>query len=303
MDRRWRLLGAAVLAAYGLCAWAALDELSAAGTPSPHPAGEAPVPCTAAPVGEEAAVPLFPEAEIRLKNDTSFAPDLSALLREPLTQTLPEEGAQILIIHTHGTEAFLPVSGEEYTASDPYRTTEAEHSVIRLGDELRALWEAQGFRVIHDRSLYDYPSYTGAYSRSREAVEGWLARCPDIALVIDLHRDAAGEPDSPYRSLAKLEGEPTAQVMLVVGTGENGLSHPLWRENLKLALVLQAAAEEACPGLMRPIALCRERYNQHLTTGSLILEVGSNGNTLSEAERAVERFAAAAVPVLRSLAG
>jgi stage II sporulation protein P len=49
------------------------------------------------------------------------------------------------------------------------------------------------------------------------------------------------------------------------------------------------------------VALKKERYNQHLTTGSLILEVGSSGNTLQEALAAARLFASAAGPALLEL--
>jgi stage II sporulation protein P len=80
-----------------------------------------------------------------------------------------------------------------------------------------------------------------------------------------------------------------------------GLYHPYWTENLKLALKLQEAVTAKYPTLVRPIALKRERYNQHLTRGSLILEVGSSGNTLQEALRAVRLFADSIGPTLTSL--
>lgn len=252
----------------------------------------------------EAAAEVRPFTDtpgVAIKNNTGFSVDIPALMAEELTLRLPREGPQILILHTHGTEAYLPVPGETYVASDPYRTTDAAHSVIRVGDTLAAALESSGLHVIHDTSLNDYPSYAGSYARSEAAAEYWLRQYPGIAVVIDLHRDAVGTEEVVYKTRALVAGEGAAQVMLVIGTGENGLEHPLWRENLKLALALQAAMDSASPTLTRPIHLARERYNQHLTTGSLILEVGTNGNTLSEAERAVGLFAAAAGPLLVSL--
>ena len=266
-------------------------------TPDPTPA---PTPTAAAP---SAAIRVFTDApEVQLKNDTSFAVDTAGLTAEPLTQTLPAQGPQILIVHTHGTEAYTAEPGREYEATDPYRTTDAEHSVIRVGEVLAEALRRQGLNVAHDTGLYDYPRYTGSYTRSEAAVGAWLERYPSIAVVIDLHRDAVGTDPAACRTLAAACGG-AAQVMLVVGTGENGLAHPLWRENLKLAISLQRAMDAGSPTLTRPIQLVRERYNQHLTTGSLILEVGNNGNTLTEAERAVELFALAAGPVFLSLAG
>jgi stage II sporulation protein P len=156
--------------------------------------------------------------------------------------------------------------------------------------------------VIHDREIYDYPSYTGSYSRSGEAVEEYLAEYPSIAVVIDLHRDALGSGEVVYKTMAAVEGEGSSQVMLLVGTGESGLSHPNWEENLKLALYLQQAMIDDYPTLARPITVTPERYNQHLSVGSLLLEVGRSGNTLQEALCAVRLFADAAGPALLKLA-
>lgn len=72
----------------------------------------------------------------------------------------------------------------------------------------------------------------------------------------------------------------------------------LQEENLRLAAYLQNAVNTVHPSLMRPINLVNERYNQQLTTGSLILEVGSSGNTLQEALTAVRLFAEGVGPAL-----
>ncbi len=262
-------------------------------TPTPEPT---PAP-TPAPTPE--IVPFTDDTGMEIRNKTDLEADIAALMAEPLTQRLSAEGPQILIIHTHGTEAYLPAAGEEYTPSDPYRTTDPERSVIRVGDALCSALEEYGLRVLHDRTLYDYPSYAGSYERAAASIEAYLAEYPDIALVLDVHRDAIGDASTVYKTCAAANG--TAQVMLVCGTDEY-LEHPLWRENLKLALAMQAAAMSANGALMRPIHLAPERYNQQYTTGSLIIEVGTNGNTLSEALAAAELFGRAAGEMLASLA-
>lgn len=262
-------------------------------TPTPEPT---PAP-TPAPTPE--IVPFTDDTGMEIRNKTDLEADIAALMGEPLTQRLSAAGPQILIIHTHGTEAYLPAAGEEYTPSDPYRTTDPERSVIRVGDALCSALEEYGLRVLHDRTLYDYPSYAGSYERAAASIEAYLAEYPDIALVLDVHRDAIGDASTVYKTCAAANG--TAQVMLVCGTDEY-LEHPLWRENLKLALAMQAAAMSANGALMRPIHLAPERYNQQYTTGSLIIEVGTNGNTLSEALAAAELFGRAAGEMLASLA-
>lgn len=238
---------------------------------------------------------------MRITNDTGYTVDMSALINEGLNISLPRDEPQILIIHTHGSEAYTPDSLNMYYPTDPGRTEDTDFNVIRVGDELAEALEACGLNVIHDRGLYDYPSYSGSYTRCGEAVETYLAKYPSIRIVIDLHRDALGTGDVVYKTVAEAREGTSSQIMLLVGTGENGLAHPNWKENLKLALLMQSAASQKYSTLMRPIALVQPRYNQHLTEGSLIMEVGSSGNTLDEALAAVRLFADAVGPALKSL--
>ncbi len=272
-------------------------------TPSPAPFLPNPLPSESpAPDGEEPSVLTTTiTGESILNNTTGYAVDAAALLAEPLSQRLPAEGPQVLIIHTHSSEAYTPDGTDIYVPTDTARTEDTNFNVVRVGDELTRMLESYGLAVLHDRGIYDSPSYTGSYSRSCAAVESYLSQYPDIAVVIDLHRDALGSGDTVYKTVAELSGRPAAQVMLVAGTGESGLEHPNWRENLKLALSLQERMNRMYPTLARPLALVPERYNQHLTTGSFILEVGSSGNTLQEALAAVRLFGEAAGPLLAEL--
>lgn len=273
---------------------------------SPLPTGTAPVSASPSPSGEpDGDDPAIVETTIysglSIKNTTSYEIDVSELMAEPLTQTLPAEGPQILIIHTHTSEAYTPDGQDRYEASDPSRTEDEQYNVVRVGDELAAALESFGLSVLHDRTSYDYPSYTGCYARSGEAVEKYLAEYPDIAVVIDLHRDALSDGDVVYKTMAELDGECASQIMLLCSTGEDGLYHPNWRENLKFALYLQKAVNTKYPTLARPVCVVPERYNQQLSTGSILLEVGSSGNTLQEALTAVRLFADAAGPALLEL--
>ena len=261
------------------------------------------VPETAPPQPEEssAVLPTTIEGGMVITNNTSYELDLNSLVAAGTSVRLTSEGPQVLIIHTHGSEAYSPSIADAYSSSDNYRTEDAQYSVIRVGDELTSSLQSYGISVIHDRNVYDYPSYTGSYARSGEAIKEFLKQYPGISVVIDLHRDAIGDGDVVYKTIAEASGKPCSQLMLLVGTGENGLEHPNWQENLKFALCLQSAVVSKYPSLARPIALKKERYNQHLTTGSLILELGSSGNTLSEALNAVRLFADAMAPALKSL--
>lgn len=239
---------------------------------------------------------------LSIKNATGYSVDTGGLLLEGPPVRLPAEGPQILILHTHGSEAYTQAGLDRYEANDSYRTEDTSCNIVRVGDELTALFERAGLRVLHDREIYDYPSYTGSYSRSGEAVARYLQEYPGIAVVLDIHRDALGTDGVIYKTMAEEEGTVSSQIMLLVGTDASGLEHPNWRSNLALALYLQEAAGRKHPTLMRPVELVAQRYNQHLTTGSLILEVGSSGNTLQEALSAIRLFADGAAPALLALA-
>ncbi len=241
------------------------------------------------------------DTNLAIDNHTSYDLNPEALLGEGLTQTLSSEGPQILIIHTHGSEAYTPDGDDVYISSDNYRTEDTNYNVIHVGDILTQIWDSYGLNVIHDRQLYDYPSYTGSYNRAAEAIQSYLEQYPSISIVIDLHRDALGTDDLMYKTVADIEGYQSAQIMIIAGTGELGLYHPYWQENLKLALGLESAMNASYPTLARPVSVVSERYNQHLTTGSLIIEVGSCGNTLQEAVSAIELFGESTAPLLLSL--
>ncbi len=256
---------------------------------------------TPAPEKKEVILPTTIEGGMVVRNNTDYIIDLPALIIEGPPQKLASEGVQILIIHTHGSEAYTLGKNDTYTLSDNYRTEDKNYNVIRVGDELASLYESYGLNVIHDREIYDYPSYAGSYSRSGQAIEKYLKEHPEISIVIDLHRDAIGSDGVVYKTVAEANGIPCSQVMLLIGTDGNGLEHRSWLDNMKLALYLQSAAVNKYPTLTRPIAIKKERYNQHLTRGSFILEVGSNGNTLDEAIQAIRLFADATAPALLDL--
>ena len=262
---------------------------------------------------EEAALSVLPvtdevletaiEGGMRIKNGTQYWVDAADILSGGLALTLPASEPQILIIHTHGSEAYVQSGADRYSASDDGRTEDTQFNVVRIGDELTEILTEAGLNVIHDRGIYDYPSYTGSYTRAGEAIVQYLESCPGIRVVLDIHRDALGSNGVVYKTMAEEEGTTASQIMLLVGTDESGLEHPDWRGNLAFALYLQNAANSAYPTLMRPVALVPQRYNQQLTPGSLIVEVGSSGNTLREALAAVRLFGRAIAPALLDLVG
>ena len=243
---------------------------------------------------------LEPVQNIYIQNSTGKSVDVAALAAREIKLGLGE-GPQILIYHTHGSEAYTQTETSRYQESDSYRTTDCEKNVVRVGEEMANIFRAQGFEVIHDTTLYDYPAYSGAYERSRAGVEHWLEQYPTIRFVLDVHRDALISQDGAAYKLVAQEGDTkAAQVMFVVGSGGSA-EHPNWQENLTLAVKLQMALTNRYNQLARPITLRASRFNQHLTKGSLLVEVGGHGNTLEEAVEGGKLFARTVGAALRDM--
>ena len=243
----------------------------------------------------ETAIPaLYPQLHFgedempELTNTAGLEADLPALLAEPLGWDL-REGA-VLILSTHATESYTK-DGEGYEESADFRTLDEGFNMLSIGDRIEQLLAAAGITVIRDRELHDYPSYNGSYAHARADLEALLEAHPEVSLVLDLHRDAADGPDGrQYRPLA---GD-RAKLMVVLGSG---FGH--WQENLSLALKLCAQLERQHPGITRPIQLRRATFNQDLSPGALLIEVGAAGNTRAEALKAVEELASAIIALSR----
>lgn len=248
-------------------------------------------------------IPTDPEGytvcgRVYISNSTAHVLSVPEL-QKPFAAALGEEGPQVLILHTHGSEAYTPVPGTEGIVwSGDYRTTDYRYNVVKVGDEMAAALGDAGLSVLHDRTLYDYPNYTGAYDRALAAIRRHLEKYPSIRFILDVHRDAIEDGQgNQYKAVSEVgDGKTAAQMSLVMGSDGSGLEHPSWLENLRLAAAVQEDVLEHYPTLMRPVLLRNSRYNQHATTGSLLLEVGAAGNSPEEAVLSgrlfAERFAA-----------
>ena len=262
---------------------------------------------SATPVFEEVpaeTVPVFSAQDMALvtvKYYCSRNPDLEALMSRPLNWNLVSEAPTVLILHTHGTESYTKSSGETYTETSAYRTLDPGYNMISLGDQLAQALEAAGIGVVHDRSLHDYPSYSGSYSAARKSIAAYLAEYPSIQLVLDLHRDASGDDSNQLKTSATVAGVKSAQLMLVVGTDASGLSHPNWEENMALALKLYAQLERSAPGICRYISLRAQRFNQDQHPGALIVEIGGAGNSHTEALTATSVLAQAVIDMAKGV--
>lgn len=196
----------------------------------------------------------------------------------------------VLIYHTHTTESFEPFVRENYDAEFNYRTTDETKNVVMVGDAIQAELEAMGIGVIHARDIHDYPSYNGSYARSRETILPILEQYPSIRVVLDIHRDAISGEGVAYQPYIDINGREAAQIMIISGCDDGTLDMPDYMKNFHFACGLQQKLESDNPGFTRPILFDYRHYNQDLTTGSLLIEVGSHGNTLEQVQYSGQLF-------------
>ncbi len=219
---------------------------------------------------------------VTISNGTNIDVNVKDFLNTPLSYSLTNDGPQVLIVHTHTTESYTDSEKTKYTATDSDRSTDEAKNMTAVGNALSEVLNANGIQTIHDATVHDYPAYNGSYNRSKATVLANLKKYPSIKLVLDIHRDGIVREDGTKVKVAcDINGSKASQCMFVVGT-DVLLTHNNWRENMKLACQLQATADKLYPGFMRPINLREQRFNQQLSDGALIIEVGSNGNTLNE---------------------
>ena len=222
---------------------------------------------------------------VRVKNESKY--DLNTLNLSSSNSKV--ENKNVIIFHTHTCESYTQTDKNRYVESGNFRTTDLSKSVVRVGDVLQSYLSGYGFKVVHDKTIHDYPAYNGSYGRSLKTVNALKQKNPKTDIIIDLHRDAMS--DETYAPKVKIGDEYVAQIMFVIGTDGSGLTHDNWRKNLEFAIKVQKIGNEMYPGLFKPIIVRNARYNQHLSNAATIIEFGATGNTLEECEAAAKYLA------------
>lgn len=225
------------------------------------------------------------------KNESGYSADLNALIQAdyPIKYTQSAANGQadlptVLIIHTHGTECYLPNGATDYTAQTPTRSTDCEKNVVAVGKVLAEALQNNGIQTIHCETMFDEKSYSDSYTLSEKAVMEYLEKYPSIQYVFDIHRDSIVRQNNEKVSpTSEIDGKKCAQAMLVVGTDAKGANHPNWRANLTVAAAFQYALIKDYGSLMRPLNIRSASFNAEHSIGSLLIEVGTCGNTLEEA--------------------
>ena len=264
-------------------------------TPTPPPPGyDARYPVTAQFFSSE-------ESNIILKKDTCYVKNLTklpadtvkGLMLSPLGFKVEKNSdkPQILIMHTHATESYQPENSASYDPAYSCRNTDTSQNMVAVGEVMCETLNMLGYNTLQDKTLHDHPSYNKSYDNSKATVEYYLQKYPSIKIVLDVHRDAIERNGERIAPTVSINGTEYAQIMIISGADNGYMSMPNYKENLKFATAVQNYATKLYPGLMRPVMFDYRNYNQQLTTGSVLLEMGSHANTLSQAKNSAKAFA------------
>ena len=223
--------------------------------------------------------------QVQVKNTASTDIDIQQELKAELGFAIEKtDEPQVLIYHTHTSESYLTYDTGYFYESFFPRSTEQSENVCAVGKEIARQLNAAGIRTIHDTTLHDYPSYRGAYDRSLATIEEYLKKYPSIKVVLDIHRDGIGTDTEKYKPVFTAEGRQGAQMMILAGYNYDGCEEfEDWEYNLRFALRIQEKAAAMYPGMARPVNFSDFMYNMNVNTGSLLIEIGGESNTLEEA--------------------
>ena len=266
---------------------------------------------SAVPEGQKAIIPmdlsLYSNGVTYINNQTGYTPDTELLLKRELNTDVSLEslGAsdcpQVLIIHTHGTEAFLEDGAISYLddGGELARSEDKTKNVVALGEQMANILNEKGIMTVHCSFMHDSVGYRNSYARAEQTIKEYLENYPTIKLVIDLHRDGVVRSTGELvRPVTLVDGEAAAQVMCVVGSDFGGEEYPSWQNNLSLALKLRNELNGEYVNLCRPTELRSNTYNQEFSKYSLLLEIGSCANSFEEAIRTTELVAKALVNII-----
>lgn len=241
------------------------------------------------------------ESDIVLKKDECYVKNMTHLSAEQVKDIMlspvgfsPEKNSrqpQILIMHTHATESYLPRYNTPYDSSYSFRNTDTSLNMVAVGKIMADTLNNLGYNTIQDSTLHDYPSYNGSYDNSKTTVEYYLEKYPSIKIVLDVHRDAVERDGRIISPVSVINGVEYAQIMIISGADNGYMNMPNYKENLKFATLVQNQTAKKYPGLMRPVLFDYRNYNQQLTTGSILVEIGTHGSTIEQAKNSAYAFA------------
>lgn len=221
-----------------------------------------------------------------VRNYTGLDVEFSKLLNDDLPFNVKKDTdkPQVLIYHTHTGEAYLDADVDYFYESFYSRTNNNSFNVVAVGDAIADVLEKNGVKTVHDTTVHD-STYNGSYDRSAQTVRDDMEKNPEIKVVLDIHRDALGSEEKKVKTVFEHNGKKGAQIMILSGCDpDNERGFQNWKNNLSFALKIQNTAEKLYPGMTRPMDFGYFAYNEYICDGSLLIEIGTDANSIDEAE-------------------
>lgn len=230
---------------------------------------------------------------IYLRNTTlNHKVNISDYVNKKVYASVDVSQPTVLIYHTHSTETYELLDRGYYTKARSSLSQDKKENMIRVGKEICKVLEKNGYKTIHDKTVYD-EEYNGAYNRSFEGVKNTLKNNPSIQIVLDIHRGTIYQKDgSRIKTVTEIDGKKIAQIQIISGCEDGNVTDfPNWEKNFAFAVKLQKQLADTNSKLVRPLLLCSRKYNMHLMPCALQIEIGTDANTLLEAVYSAEFFA------------
>lgn len=221
-----------------------------------------------------------------VKNRTGLDFDFDTILKTPMTFEVEKESKtpQVLIYHTHTSEAYMDEDVDYFYESFYSRTQNNDFNVVAVGEVITDTLNKNGINTLHDKTVHD-STYNGSYDRSVQTVLSDMQEYDGIKVVLDIHRDALGSDECKVKPVFTYNDKKAAQIMILSGCdiyNERGFEN--WQSNLNFALKIQSKAEEMYPGMTRPLSFDFFAYNEYVCDGSLLIEIGTDANSIDEVE-------------------
>ncbi len=200
------------------------------------------------------------------------------------------------IYHTHATEGYIPFD------DDTYYTENNEKNVVRIGDTMSKVLEAKDHNVTHSTKHHDRPSYNQSYSRSLKTIQDAKSSESNLTFFFDIHRDGIDKDASYYDTFASnskitIDGRQVATFSLVVGPDT-----PNYAKALDFAKFIKVVADIMYPDLCTGIIVKPYgKFNLYISDYSSLIEIGSNLNTLDEANETAKLVGEILDTVIRSI--
>jgi stage II sporulation protein P len=199
--------------------------------------------------------------------------------------------SRVFLYCTHSAESYTPNSGQA-------RLDGQRGLINQVAATIEERLNAKGLPAEFIDTIHDYPDYNKSYTNSRVTVNKIVTANKNILGLFDIHRDSI--PGEGKAATVNIRGKKCARILIVVGTNERK-PNPNWQQNRQFAEQLYQQAEKMYPGLIKGVITKAGTYNQEFHPRALLLEFGSDQNTLDDVTNSAQLFSDVLIEVLKEV--